>query len=80
VVTTGSTRFEAGVAGEYCGRRELEVEGVSPRRRTHRKQVEFGDGNQKSKPILTPGNQQFDLRGLPGTQRRSTASPGSRAA
>jgi len=66
VVTTGSTRFEGGVAGDIAVGVKLEVEGVLAGGVLTASKVEFGDGIRIEADIDTVGTSSFTLRGLPG--------------
>jgi len=66
VVTTGSTRFEGGVASDIAVGVKLEVEGVLAGGVLTASKVEFGDGIRIEADIDTVGASSFTLRGLPG--------------
>ena len=66
VVTTGSTRFEGGVAGDIAIGVKLEVEGVLAGGVLTASKVEFGDGIKIEADIDTVGTSSLTLRGLPG--------------
>src|SRR5712671_5964809 len=66
VVTTGSTRFEGGVAGDIAVGVKLEVEGVLAGGVLTASKVEFGDSIKIEADIDTVGPSSFTLRGLPG--------------
>src|SRR6267378_4661313 len=66
VVTTGSTRFEGGVAGDIAVGVKLEVEGVLAGGVLTASKVEFGDSIKIEADIDTVGTSSFTLRGLPG--------------
>jgi Domain of unknown function (DUF5666) len=66
VVTTGSTRFEGGVAGDIAVGVKLEVEGVLAGGVLTASKVEFGDGIKIEADVDTVGTSSFTLRGLPG--------------
>src|SRR6267154_5784280 len=66
VVTTGSTRFEGGVASDIAVGVKLEVEGVLAGGVVTASKVEFGDGIRIEADIDTVGASSFTLRGLPG--------------
>ncbi|HWL86179.1 MAG TPA: DUF5666 domain-containing protein, partial [Polyangiaceae bacterium] len=66
VVTTGSTRFEGGVAGDIAVGVKLEVEGVLSGGVLTASKVEFGDSIRIEADIDTVGTGSFTLRGLPG--------------
>src|SRR5258706_1084221 len=66
VVTTGSTRFEGGVAGDIAVGVKLEVEGVLAGGVLTASKVEFGDGIKIEADIDTVGTSSLTLRGLPG--------------
>jgi len=66
VVTTGSTRFEGGVASDIAVGVKLEVEGVLASGVVTASKVEFGDGIRIEADIDTVGASSFTLRGLPG--------------
>jgi hypothetical protein len=66
VVTTGSTRFEGGVAGDIAVGVKLEVEGVLAGSVLTASKIEFGDSIKIEADIDTVGTSSFTLRGLPG--------------
>jgi len=66
VLTTGSTRFEGGVASDIAVGVKLEVEGVLASGVVTASKVEFGDGIRIEADIDTVGASSFTLRGLPG--------------
>src|SRR6267143_3419344 len=66
VVTTGSTRFEGGVASDIAVGVKLEVEGVLAGGVLTASKVEFGDSIKIEADIDTVGPSSFTLRGLPG--------------
>ena len=66
VVTTGSTRFEGGIASDIAVGVKLEVEGVLAGGVLTASKVEFGDGIRIEADIDTVGASSFTLRGLPG--------------
>src|SRR6267143_3323762 len=66
VVTTTSTIFEGGVAGDIAVGVKLEVEGVLAGGVLTANKVEFGDSIKIEADIDTTGTSSFTLRGLPG--------------
>jgi len=66
VITTASTIFEGGVAGDIAVGVKLEVEGVLAGGVLTASKVEFGDGIRIEADIDTVGASSFTLRGLPG--------------
>jgi hypothetical protein len=66
VVTTGSTRFEGGVASDIAVGVKLEVEGVLAGGVVTASKVEFGDGIRIEADVDTVGTSSLTLRGLPG--------------
>jgi hypothetical protein len=66
VVTTGSTRFEGGIASDIAVGVKLEVEGVLVGGVLTASKVEFGDGIKIEADINTVGTSSLTLRGLPG--------------
>ncbi len=70
VVTTGSTRFEGGVASDITVGVKLEVEGVLSGGVLTASKIEFGDGVRIEANIATgsidTGTSSFGLSGLPG--------------
>ncbi len=66
VVTTASTLFEGGVAGDIAVGVRLEVEGILAGGVLTASKVEFGDSIKIEADIDTVGTSSFTLRGLPG--------------
>lgn len=66
VVTTGSTRFEGGIASDIAVGVKLEVEGVLAGGILTARKVEFGDSIKIEADIDTVGTSSLTLRGLPG--------------
>jgi hypothetical protein len=66
VVTTTSTLFEGGVAGDIAVGVRLEVEGVLSGGVLTASKIEFGDGIKLEADIAALGANSFTLRGLPG--------------
>jgi hypothetical protein len=66
VVTTGSTRFERGIASDIAVGVKLEVEGVLAGGVLTATKVEFGDSIKIEADIDTVGTGSLTLRGLPG--------------
>lgn len=66
VVTTTSTLFEGGVAGDIAVGVELEVEGVLAAGVLTASKVEFGDGVGLEGDVANLGVGSFGLNGLPG--------------
>src|ERR1700704_511004 len=66
VVTTTSTIFEGGIAGDIAVGVKLEVEGVLSGGVLTASKVEFGDGIKIEADIDTVGTSSLTLRGLPG--------------
>ncbi len=66
VVTTGSTRFEGGIASDIAVGVKLEVEGVLSGGVLTASKVEFGDSIRIEADIDTVGTSSLTLRGLPG--------------
>ena len=66
VVTTGSTRFEGGIASDIAVGVKLEVEGVLAGSVLTASKVEFGDGIKIEADIDAVGTSSLTLRGLPG--------------
>jgi hypothetical protein len=66
VVTTGSTRFEGGIASDIAVGVKLEVEGVLSGGVLTASKIEFGDGIKLEADIAALGANSFTLSGLPG--------------
>ena len=66
VVTTGSTRFEGGMASDIAIGVKLEVEGVLSGGVLTASKIEFGDSVKIEADIDTVGTSSLTLRGLPG--------------
>jgi uncharacterized protein DUF5666 len=66
VVTTGSTRFEGGVATDIVVGVKLEVEGVLSGGMLTASKIEFRDSVRIEADIDAVGTSSFTLRGLPG--------------
>ncbi len=66
VVTTGSTRFEGGIASDIAVGVKLEVEGVLAGSVLTASKVEFEDSIKIEASIDTVGTSSLTLRGLPG--------------
>src|SRR6266849_2250326 len=66
VVTTGSTRFEGGVATDIVVGVKLEVEGVLSSGILTASKIEFRDSVKIEADIDTAGSSSLTLRGLPG--------------
>jgi hypothetical protein len=66
VVTTGSTRFEGGVASDIAVGVKLEVEGVLAGGVVTASKVEFGDGIKLEGDVTNLTASSFELNGLPG--------------
>jgi hypothetical protein len=66
VVTTGSTRFEGGIASDIAVGVKLEVEGVLSGGVLTASKVEFGDSIKIEADIDSVGTSSLTLRGLPG--------------
>src|SRR6267378_4306715 len=66
VVTTGSTRFEGGIASDIAVGVKLEVEGVLAGSVLTASKVEFEDSIKIDASIDTVGTSSLTLRGLPG--------------